>query len=212
MLASRAGFLRMLDQPDAALDSALTAVADAQAVDAAGAEASALVTLGTLADSAGDAAEAREWLRQAERKARDAGALNTENRATYFLALSYDDQAEYAEALEHASRGVARAEEAGLSWSTYGLELRARQLVLRYVVGDWPDESAGRAGRGVSSAVAARILAIWALFVVARGRFDEAAKLLAGLRQHWAADIQIPLSAGDAGIELAYWRGTTRKR
>ncbi|MFJ1764239.1 AAA family ATPase [Amycolatopsis sp. NPDC088138] len=207
VLASRAGFLRVLDQPDAALDSALTAVADAQAADAAGAEASALVTLGTLADSAGDAAEARERLRQAERKARDAGALNTENRATYFLALSYDDQAEYAEALEHASRGVARAEEAGLSWSVYGLELRARQLTLRYLVGDWPDESAGRAGRGVSSAVAARILAIWSLFVVARGRFDEAAKLVAGLRQHWAADIQIPLSAGDAGIELAYWRG-----
>jgi DNA-binding CsgD family transcriptional regulator len=79
--------------------------------------------------------------------------------------------------------------------------------MLRYLVGDWPDESAGRAGRGVSSAVAARILAIWSLFVVARGRFDEAAKLVAGLRQHWTADMQIPLSIGDAGIQLAYWRG-----
>ncbi|MEV6876886.1 AAA family ATPase [Amycolatopsis sp. NPDC051128] len=207
VLASRAGFLRLLDQPEAALDSALTAVADAQAVGAAGAEASALVTLGTLADSRGDAAEAREWLRKAERKARDSGALNTEIRATYFLALSYHDQAEFTEALEHSSRGVARAEEAGLSWSTFGLELRAGQLVLRYVAGDWPDESAGRAGRGVSSAVAARIQAIWAQFVVARGRFDEAAKLIAGLRQHWTADMQIPLSAGGAGIELAYWRG-----
>jgi DNA-binding CsgD family transcriptional regulator len=59
----------------------------------------------------------------------------------------------------------------------------------------------------VSSAVAARILAIWSLFVVARGRFDEGAKLLSGLRQHWTADMQIPLSAGGAGIELAYWRG-----
>jgi DNA-binding CsgD family transcriptional regulator/tetratricopeptide (TPR) repeat protein len=207
VLASRAGFLRILEQPEAALDSALTAVADARAVGAAGAEASALVTLGTLADSAGDAAEARERLRQAERTARDAGALNTEIRATYFLALSHDDQAEFAEALDHASRGVARAEEAGLSWSVYGLELRARQLVLRYLMGDWPDEHAGRAGRGVSSAVAARIQAIWSLFVVARGRFGEAAKLIAGLRQHWTADMQIPLSAGDAGIELAYWRG-----
>ena len=207
VLASRAGFLRILEQPEAALDSARTAVADAQAVAAAGAEASALITLGTLADSAGDAAEAREWLRKAERKARDAGAPNTEIRATYFLALSYDDQAEFAEALDEAGRGVARAEEAGLSWSVYGLELRARQLMLRYLMGDWPDESAGRAGRGVSSAVAARILAIWSLFVVARGRFDEAAKLVTGLRQHWTADMQIPLSVGDAGIQLAYWRG-----
>ncbi len=207
VLASRAGFLRILEQPGAALDSARTAVADAQAVGAAGAEASALTTLGTLADSAGDAAEAREWLRKAQRKARDAEAPNTEIRATYFLALSYDDQAEFAEALAEAGRGVARAEEAGLSWSVYGLELRARQLMLRYLMGDWPDESAGRAGRGVSSAVAARILAIWSLFVVARGRFDEAAKLVAGLRQHWTADMQIPLSVGDAGIQLAYWRG-----
>ncbi|MFB9685352.1 helix-turn-helix transcriptional regulator [Amycolatopsis plumensis] len=207
VLASRAGFLRILDQPEAALDSALTAVADAQAVGATGAEASALVTLGTLADSRGDAAEARERLRQAQRKARDVGAYNTEIRATYFLALSHDDQGEFAEALEHATHGVARAEEAGLSWSVYGLELRARQLMLRYLMGDWPDESAGRAGRGVSNAVAARILAIWSLFVVARGRSDEAAKLLSGLRQHWTADMQIPLSAGAAGIELAYWRG-----
>ncbi|SEF34228.1 Predicted ATPase [Amycolatopsis pretoriensis] len=207
VLASRAGFLRILEQPEAALDSARTAVADAQAVGAAGAEASALVTLGTLADSRGDATEAREWLRKAEQKARDAGGPNTEIRAIYFLALSYVDQAEFAEALEHSSRGVARAEEAGLSWSTFGLELRAGQLVLRYVMGDWPDESAGRAGRGVSSAVAARIQAIWAQFVVARGRFDEAAKLITGLRQHWTADMQIPLSAGGAGIELAYWRG-----
>ncbi|WP_420836342.1 ATP-binding protein, partial [Amycolatopsis lexingtonensis] len=207
VLASRAGFLRILDKPEEALDSALTAVADARAVGAAGAEASALVTLGTLADSAGDAAEARERLRQAERKARDAGALNTEIRATYFLALSHDDQGEFAEALAHAARGVARAEEAGLSWSVYGLELRAAQLKLRYLMGDWPDESAGRAGRGVSSAVAARILAIWSMFLVARGRFDEAAKLVAGQRQHWTADMQIPLSVGGAGIELAYWRG-----
>ncbi|GHG33818.1 MULTISPECIES: helix-turn-helix transcriptional regulator [Amycolatopsis] len=207
VLASRAGFLRILDQPEAALDSALTAVADAQAVGATGAEASALVTLGTLADSRGDAAEARERLRQAQRKARDVGAYNTEIRATYFLALSHDDQGEFAEALEHATHGVARAEEAGLSWSVYGLELRARQLMLRYLMGDWPDESAGRAGRGVSNAVAARILAIWSLFVVARGRSDEAAKLLSGLRQHWTADMQIPLSAGGAGIELAYWHG-----
>ena len=207
VLASRAGFLRILDQPDAALDSARAAVADAQAVGAAGAEAAALVTLGTLADSAGDSAEAREWLRKAQRTARGAGAPNTEIRATYFLALSYDDYAEFAEALEHTATGVARAEEAGLSWSSFGIELRARQLTLRYLMGDWPDESAGRAGRGVSSAVAARIQAIWSLFVVSRGRFDEAAKLIAGLRQHWAADMAIPLAAGDAGIELAYWRG-----
>ena len=207
VFATRAGIMRAVDRREEALDNALTSVADAQAVGAAGAEASALVSLGTLADSAGDAAEARERLRQAERKARDAGALNTEIRATYFLALSYDDEAEFKQAREIAARGVERAEEAGLTWSAFGLELRARLLSLRYLTGDWPDEDTGRAGRGVSGSVAARLLAIWAQIVVSRGRFDEAAKLVAGLRQHWTADIQIALAAGAAGVEMASWRG-----
>ncbi|MET7994235.1 AAA family ATPase [Amycolatopsis sp. NPDC005232] len=208
VLATRAGFLRLLDQPGEALDNALTSVSDARAVGAVGAEASGLITLGTLADSAGDAALARERLRQGIRKARDSEALNVELRGLYFLALSYDDQAEMAEALTHVTNGVARAEESGLTWSSFGLELRARQLYLRYLSGDWPaEDAAGRAARGVSSAVAARILANWVLFLVARGRFDDAARLLPGLRQQWAADIQIALSAGDAAIELATWRG-----
>ncbi len=208
VLASRAGFQRLLETPELALDSALTAVADARAAGAAGAEASALVTLGTLADSAGDPAQARERLREAEKKAHDSGALNVEIRAMYFLALSYDDQAEMDLALAHAARGVARAEETGLTWSAYGLELRARLLYLRYLTGDWPKEdAAGRAGRGVSSAVAARILANWVLFLVARGRFDDAATILPGLREQWMVDVQIALAAGDAAIELAAWRG-----
>ncbi len=208
VLASRAGFQRVRDLPEEAMDSALTAVADARAVGAVGPEASALITIGTLADSAGDTVEARERLREAERKAREAGALNVELRAMYFLALSYDDQAEMDSARVHAARGVARAEETGLTWSTYGLELRARLLYLRYLSGDWPKEdAAGRAGRGVSSAVAARIIANWALFLVARGRFDDVAKALPGLRQQWMADIQIATAAGDAAIELAAWRG-----
>jgi hypothetical protein len=76
VLATRAGILRAVDQPDGALRSAQTAVADARAVGAVGAEASALVTLGTLADSAADFGEAR--LRQAERKAREGDTLNVE--------------------------------------------------------------------------------------------------------------------------------------
>ncbi|GAA4528180.1 helix-turn-helix transcriptional regulator [Amycolatopsis samaneae] len=208
VLASRAGILRVIDQYEQAMESALAAVSDAREVGAMGAEASALVTLGTLADSSGDAAEARERLRQAIAKAREAGALNVEVRAMYFLTLSYDDQAEVGLALEHAERGVRRAEESGLTWSAYGLELRARHLQLRYLSGDWPDEdAAGRAGRGVSGAVAARMLGIWALFVVSRGRFDTAERLLPGLRRHWTFDIQIALSAGDAAGQLAYWRG-----
>jgi DNA-binding CsgD family transcriptional regulator/tetratricopeptide (TPR) repeat protein len=208
VLATRAGILRAVDQPEEALRSAQAAVADARAVGAVGAEAAALVTLGTLADSAGDFAEARERLREAERKARDSGALNVELRALYFLALSYDDQAEIAAAAEIYARGMNRAEESGLTWSSYGLEIRARQLFLRYLSGDWPSQDgAGRAARGVSSAVAARMLAAWTLILVARGGFKPADKMITGLRGQWGAEIQIALTSGAAGVELAYWQG-----
>jgi DNA-binding CsgD family transcriptional regulator/tetratricopeptide (TPR) repeat protein len=208
VLATRAGILRAVAQPDEALRSAQAAVADARAVGAIGAEAAALVTLGTLADSAGDHEEARARLRQAERKAREGGALNEELRAVYFLALSYDDHSEIPAAMEIYARGMDRAEESGLNWSSYGLEIRARHLSLRYLSGDWPSQDgAGRAARGVSSAVAARMLAVWALIIVARGSFAPAEKMIAGLRSQWAAEVQIALSGGAAGVELAYWQG-----
>jgi len=208
VLSTRAGILRAVGRPEEALQSAQAAVADARAVKAQGAEAAALVTLGALADSRGDYEEARVRLREAEKKALESGALNEELRALYFLALSYDDQAEIAPAMEIYARGMSRAEESGLTWSSYGLEIRARHLFLRYVSGDWPSQNgAGGAARGVSSAVASRMLASWALIIVARGAFAPAEKTIAGLRAQWGVEEQIALSGGAAGVELAYWQG-----
>ncbi|WP_026361108.1 helix-turn-helix transcriptional regulator [Amycolatopsis nigrescens] len=209
VLATRAMILRAAGRREDSFWSAQTAVADARAAGTGGAEASALVTLGTLADNAGDVGEARDRLRQAERKARDAGALNVELRAMYFLALSYDEQAELPEAIELYRRGIERAEESGLNWSSFGLEVRARHLGLRYVSGDWPERSAAGSspGRGVSSAVAARMAAAWVAIVVGRGQFATAEKIVVGLRPQWRTDVQIPISGGAAAIELAHWRG-----
>ncbi|WP_460443958.1 ATP-binding protein, partial [Amycolatopsis cihanbeyliensis] len=208
VLATRAQIMRGLDRAEDALWSARTAVVHARTAGAAGAEASALVTIGTLADAAGNAAEARERLREAQRKAREAGALNVELRALYFLALSHHDQAEIGPAVELYRRGIERAEESGLTWSFFGLELRARHLLLRYVSGDWPSEDVtGRSRRGVSHVVTARLAAVWAHIVVARGRFAEAERLLEELHPSWRSDIDIPLAGGAAAIELAYWQG-----
>ncbi|MCU1679363.1 MAG: hypothetical protein JWQ81_102 [Amycolatopsis sp.] len=208
VLATRASILRVVDKPEEALLSAQQAVADARASQSSGAEASALISLGTLADNAGDTEEARTRLREAIRKAADSGALNVELKALYLLALSYDDQAETATAMETYLRGMNRAEENGLTWSAFGLELRARHLFLRYLSGDWPSEdAAGRAAPGVSSVVAARMVTVWTLIVVARGRFATGAKLVAGARAQWGADIQIGLAGADAAIELPFWQG-----
>lgn len=208
VLATRAAILRGADRGEESLVSAQTAVADARAVDTAGAEASALITLGALADNAADFDEARARLRDAERKAREAAALNVELRALCFLGLSYDDQGEIAEAIEVFERGIKRAEEAGLTWSAYGLELRARHLSLRYQRGDWPAESVtGAPARGVSSVLTARMTASWLPIAVARGRFGAAGKLLAELRPHWRAEPLTAMAAGGSGAELAYWQG-----
>ncbi len=208
VLATRAGILRGIDRMDEAYWSAQTAVADARAVGAGGAEAAALTTLGALADSAGNPGEARERLRQAERKARDAGALHVELRALYFLALSYDDLAEIAPAIELYRRGIERAEESGLSWSSFGLGLRARHVFLRYVSGDWPaDSEKDRPKASVSSTVTALLTASWVHLVVARGRFADAERLVADLRSQWHSDILITLAASTAGTELAGWQG-----
>lgn len=208
VLATRAALLRGADHREESLVSARTAVADARAVGTAGAEASALITLGALADNAAAFDEARARLRDAERKAREAAAPNVELRALCFLGFSYDDQGEIAEAIEVFERGIRRAEETGLTWSAYGLELRARHLSLCYQRGDWPAESVtGAPARGVSSVLAARMSASWLPIAVARGKFGAAGKLLAELRPHWRAEPLTAIAAGGAGTELAYWQG-----
>ncbi|HVV10179.1 helix-turn-helix transcriptional regulator [Amycolatopsis sp.] len=208
VLATRAAIMRSVDRREDSYWSARTAVADAREVGAAGAEASALITLGALADNSADFEEARARLVEAEEKSREADALNVELRAVCFLGFSYEDQGEIAEAIEVYQRGIERAEQAGLIWSAYGLELRARHLLLRYMSGDWPTEAAtGSPARGVSSTLAARMSASWLPIVVARGRFAAAGKLLAELRPHWRVEPLTALASGGAGAEMAYWQG-----
>ncbi|GAA5156973.1 MULTISPECIES: helix-turn-helix transcriptional regulator [Amycolatopsis] len=208
VLATRAAILRAIDRYEEARQSAETAVADGRAVGSAGAEASALITLGALDDNAGEFEEARARLRDAGRKAREADAPNVELRALCHLGFSYEDHGEIGQAIGTYERGIRRAEETGLTWSAYGLELRARHLLLRYQSGDWPSESVtGAPARGVSSVLTARMTASWLPIVVARGQFGPAGKLLAELRPHWRAEPLTAIAAGGAGAELAYWQG-----
>ncbi|HEX3816011.1 MAG TPA: AAA family ATPase [Mycobacteriales bacterium] len=208
ILATRATMQRAIDQPDEAWWSARNAVVDAQAAGSGGAEADALITMGGLAEFGGDTGRARDLLREAQRKAQAAGSLNVELRARFFLALSYDDQADIANALRVYDEGIAYAAMVGLTWSSFGIELRARQLFLRYISGDWPTgDTTGRPLRGVSDAVAARMTASWVHIVVSRGEFADAERLVADLRAQRRADSLIMLGAGAAGAELACWKG-----
>jgi DNA-binding CsgD family transcriptional regulator/tetratricopeptide (TPR) repeat protein len=208
VLATRAMILRAIDQPGDALWSAQTAVADARTVGSRGAEADALITLGGLAEADGEIDRARELLSDAQRIAQESGALNVELRARYFQALSYDDQGDIPNATRLYEEGIAYAAEVGLTWSSFGIELRSRYLFLAYVSGDWPsDDISGRPLRGVSDAVAARLTASWVYIVVARGQQDDAERLVADLRAQRRSDIMVLFGAGAAGAELAYWKG-----
>lgn len=212
VFATRAQILRGMERFDEAAASARTAVADGRASGAAAPEASALATLGTLADADGDAEQARRLLAEAARKAQAAGAVGTELRARYFSALSHDDHADLVPAMELYRRVAERAKESGLLWSTYGVAARSRLVSLRYLSGDWPEESEpDRPGSVVSGAVAAVLSCPWSHLAVARGRFAEAERLIAELRGQWRHDIWVALAASTAGTELAFWRGEYRR-
>ncbi|OZM74549.1 LuxR family transcriptional regulator [Amycolatopsis antarctica] len=208
VLATLAAIRRVTGGHEQAVESAHAAIADAHAVGATGAEADALVTLARTAERTGDTGCARERLHEAIRKARQAGALTVELRARHNLGLSYEDKAELDAALRHYREGMARARETGLTWGGYGLELRARELYLRYVSGDWPERTtAARAERRVPIAVAARMAAAGVYFHVARGDHEQAERLVAEMRQQWHTDVIVAVSVGAAGTESAYWQG-----
>jgi DNA-binding CsgD family transcriptional regulator/tetratricopeptide (TPR) repeat protein len=209
VLAVYATILRGVGLSDAARERAELAVRDARAVGAAAAEADALTTLAVLAEGSGQVAEARERLSEARQKAVEAGALSVELRTWYMLALSHYEQGELTETGRVLDAGVARAKRTGMTWSTYGLELRILQVISRYVGGDWGGSEAATEppGHRVSGTVSARLAAVGAPAVISQGRFAEAERLVNDLRSERHRDLQIALVIGAAGAELACWRG-----
>jgi DNA-binding CsgD family transcriptional regulator/tetratricopeptide (TPR) repeat protein len=209
VLAVYATILRGAGRIDAARERAELAVRDARAVSAAAAEADALTTLAVLEEGAGRVTQARERLIEARGKAVEANALSVELRTWYMLALSHYEQGELEATWRVLDAGAERAKATGMTWSTYGLEVRILQVITRYVGGDWAGSEAAAEppGHRVSSTVSARLAAVGAPVVVARGRFAEAERLVNDLRAEQHRDLQIALVIGGAGAELASWRG-----
>lgn len=104
--------------------------------------------------------------------------------------------------------GLGIAEQAGLTRSTYGLELRVLQVLIRAALGDW--DGAERAAEvttgGVSGLVEARVAAAVMWVAIGRGRFEQAEQLLALVTRHRDADIQITLLLALCEAELHLWR------
>jgi ATP/maltotriose-dependent transcriptional regulator MalT len=206
--AANATILRGLGRPVESADHARAALAQAKAADAGGAEADALITLAMLDETAGQVADAREGLRAAMDLATRVGAPTVEIRARFTLALNQYEHGDLAEAVHTLAEGVARAAEHGLTWSTYGLELRALSLVCQYASGDWDAaDAAAEPGHRVSHVVWGRLTMLGALISVGRGRFPEADRVLAEFRTEDHRTTPTPLVAAIVAAELALWRG-----
>ncbi|MGW5050201.1 helix-turn-helix transcriptional regulator [Actinokineospora sp. NPDC004072] len=206
--AAYATILRGLGQPDEAAAHAREAVVLARAASVGGAEADALITLAMLDESRGETAASRDGLRTAMDLAIAVGAPTVEIRARFTLALNQYEHGDLPDALRTLEEGVTRATEIGLTWSTYGLELRALQMTTRYTNGDWDAaEAAAEPSHRVSHVVWGRLAMLGALVSVGRGRFAEVDRVLADYRDEDHRATPTPIVAGIVAAELAQWRG-----
>jgi ATP/maltotriose-dependent transcriptional regulator MalT len=207
VLAVRASTLRRVD-PDGARWSAEQAIEDGRATGSGGAEADALATLGLLDGYAGNIDTAKRHLHAAVLRAAASEAYNTELRARYFLGMHNLDEGRLDEAVRYYDESVERARTTGLTWSSYGLELRIVQMISKYANGDWDGAQAAAEppGRPVSDTVLARLAAGESFVMVGRGRLDEAERTLKELRGNWHRDLEIVMYSGYCGAALYVWR------
>ena len=171
------------------------------------AEADALVSLARLDALSARAGHVPEQLALAAERAREAGHVPTEVRATFSLISTIYDSGDVRRALDLLDRALARCAELGVTWSPYGLELRALKVVALFVVGDWADsrQAAKLAGARPPDAMAARLSAA-ALFATVASGAPEAAAAVQRLESDWHHDPLIALYAGANQAELLRWR------
>ena len=160
-------------------------------------------------ERAGDPQRARQRWAEAQPLARRAANLGVELRAQYNIGMSLLDEGRLAEASEAFAAGEQRAEETGITWSGYGLDLRVAHVITQFMRGDWDaaETAAEIAGESVSATVASRLAAAGLLTAVGRGKLEFAGRRATELRDSHPADEQVVMLLGQAGAEAALWRG-----
>lgn len=195
-LATHARAALNSDLDDQAEIAAAAAVDEARAAGAVDAEADALISLAVLVVE--DRDRAADLLADALDRARTAGDTSTELRCTYNLAANRFYGGRLAEAAEVAAAGLDLAARAGLTWSTYGVELRLFAEIVRYTRGDLtppPPTADPGPPRALSAVEGVQMYA-----AVARGDAGAAERGLALLHgQH--GDTMITLIAGGCAVD-----------
>ncbi|MDF5751027.1 AAA family ATPase [Spongiactinospora sp. TRM90649] len=204
-LATYARALYWTDRHDEVKELATRALAVAEASGAADAEHSALIALAAFANTGGDDATAQRLLERAT--ARPSTDLSVDLRGLFNLARIQYESGDLARAAVTADRGVSLATETGLTWSTFGTDLRFLRFLIHYVAGEWDDAQRVAAGFPIRVGTEAEaLLSSFALFVeVARG-LPAADERLSWLRRFQRFPLIAYMSRG-LEAEHALWRG-----
>jgi DNA-binding CsgD family transcriptional regulator len=171
-------------------------------------EADALATLALLEEKEGDPDDAAARLAEARDRAATGGDREVEIRASYNLAANRFYQGDLATASRLIDDGVDRAERYGLAASAYGLELRALQVITRYMAGDW--DGSRRAAEVVGDlpeALVTRLLAVSLYVEVGRGLPTAAERLRQAAAGWHCSDPQVSALLGGCGADQLQWQG-----
>jgi DNA-binding NarL/FixJ family response regulator len=197
-------------RPDEARRWCGEALAVARAARSDDDEARALISLAILERDHDDPDTARTLLGDARTRAATAGNRSLELRALQYLGDQEFEAGNLPEACTAFDTATHLAEQSGLAWSAYGLEIRILCCIAYYQAGDWNQaerlgvtEDDRRLAAGGPSAAA--------LYVdVARGRVVPADRLdwLATLGE---ADPWTAYLTGGCTADLACWQGDLDK-
>ncbi|MER7133137.1 helix-turn-helix transcriptional regulator [Streptosporangium saharense] len=196
--------------PQSAEDAGARALAEralgvARTTGTTDAEKGAILVLATCAEYEGDTALAEKLFDSVA--LRDSGDLAMDLRALFHQARIRYERGFMAGATEAAERGVRLAERTGLSWSTYGTDLRFLQLLTHYSGGEWTRAAEMAAGFGARvGRVAEAVLSSFALFVETAVGAPQVEQRLAWLKPFWSDPLVAYMSRGLAA-EHALWQG-----
>jgi len=206
-LSTHAQALMYSGDETAAARRAEEAAAAARAAGKPGVEADALVTMGLLAEQAGQPGQAIELFTQAYGQALAHAMLGVELRAVFQVTRARLEHGDIALAAESAHEGVRRAEADGLGLAPYGLDLQYMHYLAHFADGCWDhaQQLADGFGVRVTSVAEARLSAMALFLDVARGR-PAVAERRAWLEPFWAADSFAAYIARGLLAEHALWR------
>ncbi|MCP2345691.1 AAA family ATPase [Nonomuraea roseoviolacea] len=204
-LATHARTLTWSSRHAESQELALRAQEVARAAGARDAEVSALLTLALHAELHGDIDKAHDLVTVASSEG--TGDLAMDLRARFHHARIHYETGYLAYAATAADEGIRVASETGLTWSTYGTDMRFLRFLIHYVAGEWDQAEAMAASFGSRVGTAPEAtLSSFALFLeVARG-LPAVESRLGWLRPFWSDGLVAYIARGLAA-EHALWQG-----